>query len=62
MNQIKLDIIKTINEIPDEEATSIEKIIEAIYIRYNVIEGLKDVEQGDVMTIEELREDVANWK
>lgn len=62
MNQIKSDMIKTINDIPDEEATSFEKLVEAIYIRHCALNGIKDIENGKTMTIEELRKDVANWK
>lgn len=62
MNKIKSDVIKTINDIPDSEATTIEKLLEAISTRYQALEGLKDIENGNVMTIDELREDVANWK
>lgn len=62
MNQIKLDVIDAIKEIPDEEATSIEKLLEAVYTRYCVLEGIKDMENGNVMTMEELRTEIANWK
>ena len=62
MNQIKSDVIKVINEIPDKEASTFEKLLEAICTRYQALEGLKDVEDGNVMTSDELREDVANWK
>lgn len=62
MNKIKSDVIKTINDIPDSEATTIEMLLEAIVTKYKALEGLEDVENGNVMTIEELRKDVANWK
>ena len=62
MNQIKSDVINTINNIPDEEATSFEKLIEAICIRYHALMGINDIEKGNCMTIEELIEYVSNWK
>ncbi len=62
MNKIKSDVIETINNIPDSQATSINKLLEAVFTRYQALEGLEDAENGNVMTIEELREDVANWK
>lgn len=62
MNKIKSDVIQTINDIPDTEATSIKKLLEAIFTRYQALEGLEDVENKNVMTIDELRKDVANWK
>ena len=62
MNKIKSDVIKTINDIPDDEATSIKKLLEAVFTRYQALEGLEDVRNENVMTLEELRKDVANWK
>ncbi len=62
MNKIKSDVIETINNIPDSQATSINKLLEAVFTRYQALEGLEDAENGNVMTIEELREDVVNWK
>ena len=62
MNQVKMELIKTINEIPDTEASTIEKLLQAITLRYQLLEGLKDIENGNVMTLEEFRKDVANWK
>jgi len=62
MNQVKMELIKTINEIPDTEASTIEKLLQAITLRYQLLEGLEDVENENVMTLEEFRKDVANWK
>lgn len=62
MNQVKMELIKTINEIPDTEASTIEKLLQAITLRYQLLEGLEDVENENLMTLEEFRKDVANWK
>lgn len=62
MNQIKSDVIKTINAIPDEEITTFEELLEAICIRHQAMEGLKDIENDNVLSLNDLRKDVANWK
>lgn len=62
MHQIKLDIIKIINEIPDEKVTSFDELMDTIYIRYCALKGIEDVEAGNVMTLDELRKEVATWK
>lgn len=61
MNQVKMELIKIINEIPDTEASTVEKLLKVITLRYQLLEGLEDVENGNVMTLEEFRNDVANW-
>jgi len=66
MNQIKKELIDTINEIPDMDATSVEKVLNSIIEKYNLLkevsEPLNDIKNNNVMTLEELRKDVANWK
>lgn len=66
MNQIKKELIDTINEIPDMDATSAEKVLNSIIEKYNLLkevsEPLNDIKNNNVMTLEELRKDVANWK
>lgn len=62
MNKIKSDVIKTITDIPDSEVNTFEELLEAICVRYNALKGIEDVKNGNVMTAEELRKDVASWK
>lgn len=62
MNKIKADLIETINNIPDSDANSFEELIEAICIRYHALKGIEDIENNNIMTAEELRKDVSNWK
>ena len=62
MHQMKLDIIKIINEIPDEKVTSFEELMDTIYVRYCILKGIEDVEAGNVMTLEQLRKEVSTWK
>lgn len=59
MHQMKLDIIKIMNEIPDEKITSFEELMDTIYVRYCILKGIEDVETGNVMTLEELRKEVS---
>jgi len=62
MNQIKSDLIKIINEIPDEMISSFDELMDTIYVRYCALKGIEDVETGNVMTLEELRKEVSTWK
>ena len=62
MNQIKSDLIKIINEIPDEMVSSFDELMDIIYVRYCALKGIEDVETGNVMILEELRKEVSTWK
>lgn len=62
MNKMKSEVIKIINEIPDEMITSFDELMETVYVRYCALKGIEDMENGNVMTMEELREEVATWK
>ena len=62
MNQIKSDLIKIINEIPDEMVSSFDELMDTIYVRYCALKGIEDVEAGNIMTLEELRKEVSTWK
>ncbi len=61
MNKIKLDIIKTIHEIPDTDAASFEDLLDAICTRHQALQGIKDMENENVLSLNELKEDVAHW-
>lgn len=62
MNQIKLDIIKTIYEIPDTEASSFEELLNAICTRHQALQGIKDMENENVLSLNELKEEIAHWQ
>jgi predicted transcriptional regulator len=52
-------IIKMIKTLPDD--TTMEDIIEAIYVRQKIEKGLKDSEEGKLFTHEEAKERLAKW-
>ena len=47
--------IQTINQLPNEDV-SINDIIEALYIRIKIEKGLKDIENGNTITHDELKQ------
>lgn len=52
--------IQTINQLPSEDV-SINDIIEALYIRTKIEKGLKDIENGNTITQNELKKEVEEW-
>lgn len=52
--------IKTINNLP-EDAT-MEQIIYELYVRMKVQEGLNGIENGEVVTHEEVKEELKKWR
>lgn len=62
MNGIKANVIKNINNIPKQENASFRRNIESICMKYQILKGIKDMERGNTMTIDELRKEVATWK
>ncbi|MEJ2250810.1 MAG: hypothetical protein P8Y70_20050 [Candidatus Lokiarchaeota archaeon] len=52
-------IIEMIKTLPDD--TTMEDIIEAIYVRQKIEKGLKDSEEGKLFTHEEAKERLAKW-
>jgi len=61
MNQIKSDVIRVINDIPDKDASTFEDLLKALCTRYQILEGLNDFENENVLSLNDLRTDVANW-
>ena len=53
--------IQTINQLPNEDV-SINDIIEALYIRIKIEKGLKDIENGNTITHDELKKEIEQWK
>ncbi len=48
-----------IKNLPDD--STMEEIIEAIYVRQKIEKGLKDSEEGKLFTHEEAKERLAKW-
>jgi predicted transcriptional regulator len=59
MNTVKADILRLIQELPDN--CTIEDIKYRIYLRERIEEGLTDVEAGNELTQAEVDEEVASW-
>jgi len=55
----KENIIQMIKNLPDD--TSLEDIIEAIYVRQKIEKGLKDSKEGNLYTHEEAKERLEKW-
>lgn len=60
MINLKETAIQAIKELPDE--TTLEDIIEAIYVKTKAIEGMKAIEDGKYVSSSVLREEVEGWK
>jgi len=59
MAKEKDTIIEMIKTLPDD--TTMEDIIEAIYVRKKIEKGLKDSQEGRLFTHEEAKERLAKW-
>lgn len=59
MDLIKYNAIEAIKKLPD--GCSTEDIMYQIYFVSQVLEGLKDAEEGLVLSTEDLLEQVENW-
>lgn len=55
----KQNMLEVIAQLPDE--TSIEEVIEALYILTQIKQGIEDFETGNYMTTEELLENMKKW-
>lgn len=56
---IKELVMEVTNSLPD--TATFEDIINAIYTRLQIEQGLKDVEEGNVISTEELLEEMKKW-
>ena len=53
-------VMEVTNSLPD--TATIDDIIEAIFIRLKIEEGIKDAENNKELTTEELLEEIEQWK
>ncbi len=56
---VKDEVIKMIQNIPEE--TSVEDIMAELYFRYQVDEGLKQLDEGRGISHEEVEKRMAKW-
>ncbi len=54
--QLILNIVEKI-----DETTSYEDILYALYMQYEVTKGIKDMEEGNVKSSEEVKEIIKKW-
>jgi len=59
MSIVKEEAIKLIRELPEE--CTFTDIMAEFYFRQKVEKGLKDIEEGRVMSQEEVRKRMAKW-
>jgi len=60
MWQAKQEALELIRRLPDDVTTS--TIMEELFFKQQVEQGLEDVAAGRVMTHEELKERMARWR
>ncbi|MCI9177430.1 MAG: hypothetical protein HFJ28_02380 [Clostridia bacterium] len=51
--------LKVISELPDN--VSIDDIIEALYLRLKIEKGLQDIEEGNIISHEQMKKEVEGW-
>jgi len=59
MKSVKEEIIKILDNIPDD--VSFEDIQYHIYVREKIERGLKDIEEGRVLSQEEMERRISKW-
>lgn len=59
MSGIKEEAIKLIKKLPDE--CTVTDIMAELYFKQKVEQGLKDIEEGRIITQEEVRQRMSKW-
>jgi len=57
--ETKQQILKAIEDLPDD--AGVEDALDRLYLLYKVERGLRQADQGELLTQEELRERMAKW-
>ena len=57
--QAKQQMLKAIEELPDD--ASVEDALERLYLLYKIERGLKQADNGALVTQEEARQRMAKW-
>jgi len=55
----KQQILKAIEELPDD--ASVEDALERLYLLYKIERGLKQADNGELVTQDEARQRMAKW-
>jgi len=63
LKPLKEDIIKLIKELPEDTTSEeIEELIDLLYVKKQVLEGLEDFKQGRSYSLEEMKSLSERWK
>lgn len=63
MSKITEKIISLIKEIPEgTPSEEIDKIMDFLYVKKQVLEGLEDIKQGRTYSLEEMKQITEKWK
>ena len=57
--ETKQQILKAIEDLPDD--AGVEDALDQLYLLYKVEKGLRQADQGEFLTPEEVRERMAKW-
>jgi len=57
--ETKQQILKAIEDLPDD--AGVEDALDQLYLLYKVEKGLRQADQGEFLTPEEVRERMARW-
>jgi len=57
--ETKQQILKAIEDLPDD--AGVEDALDQLYLLYKVERGLRQADQGELLTPEEVRERMARW-
>ena len=60
MSKDKNDVMDLIRRLPDDVTTA--DIMDELYFKQQVDQGLRDLAEGSVLTHQELRERLAKWR
>ena len=58
--ETKHQILKAIEDLPDD--AGVEDALDRLYLLYKVERGLRQADQGELLTQEEVRERMAKWR
>ena len=57
----KNQIIEAIKAMPQDEFANIDEVIEEIILLEKIERGIKDMEEGRVITHEEMKKEIDSW-
>ena len=57
----KKQIIEAIEAMPQEEFVNVDEVIEEIILLEKIERGIKDMDEGRVITHEEMKKEIESW-